>query len=216
MSDIDTIIDQYLQYLDGEAPEPTLDDLTPEERAEAHAQIRVLVALHRTGVPDPDDDPVARRFGFDRAGADIVIDGRRMARRRQERGLKLNELAAAVNRAGGTITTSALLRLEQQPHGAVPQATVTAIVAVLDTSLQDLEPADASADEAVERLRTLLASPRLEAKVAAWCAEHQRSQRDVGRHLEQRLLVGAAYRAEDLTEDALLEIVRAILAGLDP
>lgn len=215
INDIDDILAQYLQFLHGNAPEPNLARLNAAAREEALAQIDVLVALYRVGTPDSNDDPVARRFGFDRAGDDITIDGGRVKRLRKERALSLKELVDLVNRAGGDTSGSALLRIEQQPRAVLPQATVTAIVAALDTTLQELEVLeDSTIDVEVDRVRAFLASPRFEEEIATWCAAHDRRPREVRPHVEDRL-VGAAFRAEDQTDEVLLEIVRTILRGLE-
>ena len=76
---LDPIIDAHLRYLGGEGPAPDLTSLPDDIRQEAQARVALLEASWGTGLEPPADDPVGRRFGFDRVGQEIAVDGRRVA-----------------------------------------------------------------------------------------------------------------------------------------
>lgn len=209
---IDAIIDAYLAFLEGTRDAPTLNGLDPGERAEAAARIELLDALWGVGAPQqPLDDPVARRFGFDRAGQDITVNGTKIAALRKRRGIVLKDLAEMVNNGGGEVSTRALLDLEQRPAVPVSQRTASALAAALRASVADFE---AAATVEIDAVRAFLASAAFDELIASWAAEHHRKREPVRRDVSERMLA-AQFRAADVTAEQLLDIARAILRRLE-
>lgn len=210
---LDAIIDAHLRYLEGDGPAPDLTTLAPELRDEAIARVR-LVEASWGAIPDlPTEDPIARRFGFDRAGQTITVNGRRVAQLRKATGMGFDTLLGLVTAAGGDITAANLLRLEQNSSASVAQPTASAIVAALHTTLADIEPTTTSA--ATDRVRSFLSGPRFVDLIDDWANRHGRPTSEVRTTVTERLLA-VQYRAEDVTDEHLIEIVQTILDSLEP
>lgn len=209
---LDPIIDAHLRHLEGDGSAPDLTALPDDLREEAQARVALLDAMWGAQIIPPDDDPVARRFGFDRAGETIAIDGHRVAALRKTAGLNLAELLARVTAAGGDIVIGALFRLEQSDSTPLNQPTASALVAALDTTLAAIQ---ASAGIDLGAARAFLDSPAFYDLVDTWAAEHQR-ERDQVRSVVKERVLALQYRAEDLTTDHLSAIVETILDSLEP
>ncbi len=210
---LDAITDAYLAYLDGSAPAPSVDGLPADVRAEAAAHLALLDAMWGGGVSRRPlhDDPVARRFGFDRAGHDIEIDGRKVSALRKAAAIDLKDLTTMVNNGGGDTSTFALLQLEQSDAVAVPQRTASALAAALGVHLRDFE---APSDVDLDAIRTFLDSAAFDELIASWAAGHDREPEPVRRIVADRMLA-SQFRATDVTPDQLLAIARAILRTLE-
>ncbi len=209
---LDVIIDAHLRHLEGDGAAPDLTTLPDDIREEAQARLALLEAVWGAQVEPPVDDPVARRFGFDRASESIAIDGRRIATLRKSAGLNLAELLTLITTAGGTINAGDLFRLEQNSSSNVDQPTASALAAALGTPLADIE-AVGQVDMGV--VRAFLDSPAFHQMIDAWAAEHGVNSERAQRTVTERVLA-AQYRAAGVTVDQLLEIVRAILDTLEP
>ena len=209
---LDDIIDSHLRYLEGEGPAPVVSDLPEDLQVEATARIALLDVSWGVSLELPDDDPVARRFGFDRAGEEITVDGHRVASHRRSAGLDLKSLLALVERAGGRIGPGELYRLEQNTATVVDQPTASALVAALNVALIDIESAGQDGNP---RIRAFLAGPEFHYLVDDWAGTYGQDQIEVRNTVSRRVLA-AQYRAEDVTDDQLIEIVRAILETLEP
>lgn len=207
---IDTFVDSYMDYLDGMGDAPSLADLRPELRSEAAARARILEASSGALLEaDPTvQDVVARHFGFDRAGQPIAINGTRVAALRLELKLPLDEFVHQVQVAGGDQPLKFWFQAEKNPRIEVPQPTVTALAAVLRTAVESFE-AD---PDVVGAFAFELEG--LEAVVDSWAADHERDPQQTMERV-RRELVDAGYRADDVSEEQLLAIVRAILRGLE-
>lgn len=209
---LDAIIDDHLRYLEGDGPAPDLTTLAPELRDEAQARVQLLEAFWGASIEVPTEDPVARRFGFDRAGQAITIDGHRVAQLRKAARMDLDALLGLVTAAGGDITPGNLFRLEQNRSATVSQPVGSAIVAALHTTLAELETtADSPASDPMRRF---LSGPRFSDIIDDWAGRSGR-QVDEVRSLVTGKALAAQYRAEDVTDDHLAEIVQAILANLE-
>jgi hypothetical protein len=209
---LDSIIDAHLRYLEGDGPAPDLASLPEDLREEAEARVALFDAMWGAQVEPPVDDPVARRFGFDRAGEDIALDGHRVSALRKAAGYDLGELLARVTSAGGDINAGALFRLEQSASSLVAQPTASALVAALSTALADIE---ASTDIDSGAVRAFLDSPEFYELIDSWAADHHLERDEVCTVVTDRVLA-AQYRAEDVTVEQLTAIVRAILDTLEP
>jgi len=210
---LDAIIDAHLRFLEGDGPAPDLTTLTPDLRDEALVRVRLLEASWDSAVELPADDPVARRFGFDRAGEQITIDGRRVAQLRKAAGMDLNALHAMITAAGGDLTVGNLFNLEQNTTATVTQPVASAIVAALHTNLTELEVlADVPGTDPV---RQFLAGPRFAQLIDDWAGRFGRTVDEV-RNLVTPKVIAAQYRADGVTEDHLAAIVQTILDDLEP
>lgn len=209
---LDAIIDAHLRYLEGDGPAPDLAALAPEVRDEAYARVRLLEASWGAVVEVPAEDPVARRFGFDLAGQEITIDGRRVAQFRKAASMDLDVLLSLVTAAGGDITAGNLFRLEQNGSATVTQPVASAIVAALHTTLAELE---AVATPATDPVRLFLSGPRFADTIDDWAGRFGRQSSQVRAVVTGRVLA-LQYRAEDVSDDHLTEVVQAILDSLEP
>ncbi len=208
---LDALIDAHLHHLEGEAAAPDLADLPADLQAKATARIALLEACWGVSLEPPEEDPVARRFGFDRAGKAITIDGSRVASYRKATGIDLKELLARVETAGGRIAPGALYRLEQSRSTSLDQPTASALVAALKVALADIEAAGQSGPA---RIRAFLDGPPFHQLIDDWAGTYGRDRTEVRREVA-RQVVAAQYRAEDVTDDQLIEMVQAILETLE-
>lgn len=204
---LDDIITAYILFLDGEGPRPDLDRLTPEDRDEAAARIQLLDAAAASQTPAGAVDRLARTFGFDRQGTRITLSGPKFKRARQQRNLELKTIAADAAAAGAAIRTSDLLRLETSDGIPFDQETVTILVAILDTSLEEIE---SDFDHDMSQVQAFLNSSAFDAVLEEWLAEHDRDPVEIREQVTDRILA-ARFRAADVTEEQLLDFVRAIL-----
>ena len=209
---LDAIIDAHLRYLEGDGPAPDLAALAAELRAEAHARVRLLEASWGAAVEVAAEDPVARRFGFDRAGQEVTIDGRRVAQLRKAAGMELDALLGRVTAAGGNITAGNLFRLEQNSSATVTQPIASAIVAALHTTLAELETAEHPASNPVY---LFLSGPRFADIIDDWARRFGGQSSEVRAVVTDKVLA-VQYRAEDVSDDHLAEVVQAILDSLVP
>lgn len=210
---LDVIIGVHLRYLEGDGPAPDFTTLAPELRNEAQARVQVLEAAWGASIEVPTEDPVARRFGFDRSGQVIAIDGRRIAQLRKAARMDLNVLLGLITAAGGEISAGNLFRVEQNRAATVSQPVASAIVAALHTTLAEIETTDGGPES--DPMRVFLSGPRFSDIIDDWARRFSR-QVDEVRSLVAGRALAAQYRAEDVTDDHLAEIVRAILASLEP
>lgn len=207
------IIEAQLAHLEGTGPPARLDDLPEPLRSEARARITMLNAMWgaKRPAPTPGNDPIARRFGFERAGQSLSVDGKKVRRLRQAAKIELKEFALMVNTAGGAITTAELLRLEQAASTRVQQRTASALAAALKSPLAAFE-ADSTAGE--HAFRAFLDSPQFDEMLFAWATENSADAEATRTVVESRLL-SAQFRAEGVSNDQLEEAVRAILRSLE-
>lgn len=210
---LDAIIDAHLRHLEGDGPAPDLVTLAPELRDEAQARIRLLEASWGAVLEVPTEDPVARRFGFDRAGQTITVNGRRVAQLRKGTGMAFDTLLGLVTAAGGDITAAKLFRLEQNSSADVAQPTASAIVAALHTTLADIETTTTSA--ATDPVRLFLSGRRFADIIDDWAGRFGRPASEVRTIVTERVLA-VQYRANDVTDEHLIEIVQTILDSLEP
>jgi hypothetical protein len=210
---LDAIVDAHVRYLEGDGPAPDLSTLAPELRDEALARVQLLEASWGAVLEVPSEDPVARRFGFDRAGQTITVNGRRVAQLRKATGMEFDTLLGLVTAAGGDITAAILFRLEQNSSADVAQPTASAIVAALQTTLADIETTTTST--ATDPVRLFLSSPRFAEIIDDWAYRFGRLASEVRITVTKRVLA-VQYRAEDVTDEHLTEIVQTILHSLEP
>lgn len=209
--ELEQFIEDYLSYLDGTTLEPNPDLLSEGNRGAAHDYVRILEHATGTMVPvDLADDEVARRLGFDRAGVDIDIDGTRVRVLRQATGLVLKDLAAQVNAAGGSVTTAELLKVERSTAYPMAQPTVSALAAVLQADVAAFE----STSDEVDELRKLLDSPEFDRVIAEWAEQHGSDTSEIRSRVHREVLA-VQFRAESVSPEHLMEIVKAILDALE-
>lgn len=214
ISEIDDIIEEYLRYLDGHGDRPNLDGLSPEDRAVAAERIELIDALRLPPLPDPEDDPIARALGFDRPNEIFVVNGRTIAARRSEIGLKVSQLVKMITNAGGTITRQALFRLEQDTAAEIDQPLASALAAALEVPISRFEIPH-MAGQRPNRIQQIMEMPSAREEIFGWAKLHGRDVVSTRRLVQQRLSA-TRFRADDeLDEPSALELVRAVLAALE-
>jgi cupin superfamily acireductone dioxygenase involved in methionine salvage len=105
-----------------------------------------------------------------------------------------------------------LLKVESSKTTALDQELATVLVGVLDTTVAAIE------DDHVQEMdvvRVFLASPFFDQLIAQWAAEHEPDADDVKQLVRDRVLA-IHYRAQDVTEEQLADLVRVILRSLEP
>ena len=208
---IQSFISSYLLYLDGEGQQPDLEELDPDDRAEAAARVRLLDAVRPSPSPEGALDRIARQFGFDRAGTRITVSGARFKAARQRRKLDLKTIAGAATAAGAPIRTNDLLNLETKGDMPLDQEVVSVLVAILDTTLAEIE---SDFTDEMNTARAFLAGPRFDELLAGWLADNDYDPNELRRVVSDRVLA-THLRAEDVVEAQLVELVRAILRSLE-
>lgn len=210
---LDDLVEGFLAHLEGEGPPPDLTDLTSDVRAEAEARFEMLRAAQGVlaGSSGSGAGRIAARFGLDRAGQQIEIAGAKVKRLRMSKKLQLADVALGVQKSGVTLSSAQLFRIETAVALPLDQPIVTALVAVLNCSVADLETVDTSD---LSPVRAFLNSPEFHDLIASWAAEHDQDAESIARRAGEQLLA-AHYRAQDVTDEQLREILRAILRKLD-
>lgn len=210
---IEAYITSYLLYLDGDGERPDLSDLEAAEREEVSARIRLLDVARgdRSEATTGAMNRIAKRFGFDRTGTRIAISGARFKAVRQQSQRDLKGIAAAATAAGAPIRTSDLLKVENARATLLDQELVSVLVAVLRTSLAAIE-GESTDDASV--VHTFLAGPLFSQLIAEWAGAGDLDPDDVRNTVTGRVLA-THYRAEDIAEKQLVDLVRAILRSLE-
>lgn len=210
---LDEILDAFLAHRRGDGPRPDLTRFSPEIRREAEARLSLLGAAHATliGASSSGAERIAARFGLDRPGEQIDIAGAKVKRIRMSHKRDLAEIAGAVQEAGVVLSSAQLFRIETSAVSPVAQPIVTALVAVLDCSVADLEAMD-STD--LSPVRAFINSPEFHELIKSWVADRGGDAESVARRAGDQLLA-AHYRAEDVTIEHFRDILRAILWKLD-
>jgi hypothetical protein len=210
---LDDLVEGFLAHLEGEGPPPYLTDLTSDVRAEAEARFEMLRAAQGVlaGSSGSGAGRIAARFALDRAGQQIEIAGAKVKRLRMSKKLQLADVALGVQKSGVTLSSAQLFRIETTVALPLDQPIVTALVAVLNCSVADLETVDTSD---LSPVRAFLNSPEFHDLIASWAAEHDQDAESTARRAGEQLLA-AHYRAQDVTDEQLREILRAILRKLD-
>lgn len=88
---------------------------------------------------------------------------------------------------------------------------VVILVAILNTSVDAVE--DAFSEE-MTAMHTFLDGPRFEAMIADWSSEFGRDI-DQTRTIVRDGALATQYRAKDITEDQIADLIRAILRSLE-
>jgi hypothetical protein len=210
---LDDLVEGFLAHLEGEGPPPDLTDLPSDVRAEAEARFEMLRAAQGVlvGSSGSGAGRIAARFGLDRAGQQIEIAGAKVKRLRMSKKLQLADVALGVQKSGVTLSSAQLFRIETAVALPLDQPIVTALVAVLNCSVADLETVDTSD---LSPVRAFLDSPEFRELIESWAAEHDLDAESTARLAGEQLLA-AHYRAQDVTDEQLREILRAILRNLD-
>lgn len=211
---VDEAFAAYLEYLDGTGPEPDVSTLDPAERAEYERDVATAHALSASTYEPPplEEDPIAIRFGFNRAGSDTNLSGPRLREARKDAGLSVEQLATALTDAGQSRSTAEVFRLEQAATTEVTIAFLGVLAAVLDISVADLEAPDS---RPVSDFRAFLASDAFDAfdaEIARWAREHHTDVAEL-RTAAQRELAGASFRNAQHSPEQWLALLRAFLEG---
>ena len=206
------IFESFLAFLDGQGPEPDLARFDPAERARISRQLEILRDDHGVlaAMPDLVDDPVFAALGFDRAGADVELDGAKVARARKRLHLDIGDIAERMHNAGSTRAVRDLFQLERTGSATWPQPDATALVAALRVSLSDIEGSDAR----LSPMRQFLQSEVFGQSVREWAHAHS-TDYDLARRRASSELLAANFRGEEhVNSQALEELLRVVLEDM--
>ena len=210
---LDDLVEGFLAHLQGGGPPPDLTDLPSDVRSEAEARFEMLRAAHGVLIDSSGSGAgrIAARFGRDRAGQKIEIAGAKVKRARMSKKLQLADVAREVQKSGVELSSAQLFQIETAAALPLDQPIVTALVAVLNCSVADLEMVDTSD---LSSVRAFIDSAEFHELIASWAAEHDLDAQTTARRAGAHLLA-AHYRAQEVTREQLREILRAILRKLD-
>ncbi|MDP9332007.1 MAG: helix-turn-helix domain-containing protein [Actinomycetota bacterium] len=208
---VDEAFAAYLEYLDGTGAEPDVSTLDSAERAEYERDVATAHALSASTYEPPplEEDPIAIRFGFNRAGSDTNLSGPRLREARKDAGLSVEQLATALTDAGQSRSTAEVFRLEQAATSEVTVAFIGVLAAVLDVAVADLEASDS---RLVSDFRAFLASDAFDAEIERWAREHHADVAEL-RSAARRELAGASFRNAQHSPEQWLALLRAFLEG---
>lgn len=205
------IFESYLAFLDGEGEEPVLDAFEPALRAQISRQFAILRDGHGVlaVMPNLVDDPVFAALGFDRAGADVEVDGVKVARARKRLNLDIGEIAERMHNAGSTLSVRDLFQLERG-SARLPPPDATALVAALRVSLSDIEGSDAS----LSPVRQFLRSEVFGQLIREW-ADARSADYDLATRRASSQLLAANFRGVEHVNFSTLEnLLRVVLEDM--
>ena len=210
---LDDLVEGFLAHLQGGGPPPDLTDLPSDVRSEAEARFEMLRAAHGVLVDSSGSGAsrIAARFGLDRAGQKIEIAGAKVKRAGMSKKLQLADVAGEVQKSGVELSSAQLFQIETAAATPRP-ANFTALVAVLNCSVADLEMVDTSD---LRSVRAFIDSAEFHELIASWAAEHDLDAQTTAGPRSGAHLLAAHYRAQEVTREQLREILRAILRKLD-
>jgi hypothetical protein len=139
-------VDRYLAYLIDDENEPNINELDEMQRAAALQRLRVLDVLEPEPPPTPtpiEDDPIAKRFGFDRSAATMTISSAALKDAARGADIPFSELAKKLTAGGRPTQARDLLRLTNGVTADVDRDLATRFAAILKTSVDALEAAPA-------------------------------------------------------------------------
>ncbi|MCZ7537467.1 MAG: hypothetical protein M5T61_17215 [Acidimicrobiia bacterium] len=202
-------VDRYLAYLTGAHDEPDIGLLDESQRAAALRQLRALELLDEPEpypMPPIEEDPVAKRFGFDRTEPTITISTAALREAASSAGVPFSELAQRLTTGGRPTRPAELLRLTNTPTVNVERDLAARFAAILRTTVGALEAAGSG--RATPTLDDYLALEEAQTLIEELAAELGISFETIeGRSRE---LVGAA-AFRNYTNDAWREaLVRAL------
>jgi hypothetical protein len=137
-------VDRYLAYLTGTDDAP---DITLLDESQRTAALQRLHALELLDEPEPypmppvEDDPVAKRFGFDRTELTITISTAALKEAASRAGVPFSELAQRLTAGGRPTRPAELLRLTNTVTADVERDLAARFAAILHTTVRDLEAA---------------------------------------------------------------------------
>lgn len=138
-------VDRYLASLTEGGDEPDLDALEEPLRSLALQYLRALDLLdadEEYPMPALADDPIARRFGWDRPARTIRISTAALKESARAAGMQLSELAEKLTVAGRPTQPKDLLRLVRDATATIDSDLAARLAAILDTSVPELAAAN--------------------------------------------------------------------------
>lgn len=140
------------------------------------------------------------------SGHEIQIDGEKVVQARKAAGIDLKELLARLNNSGSALTGRQLFQIERERSISLGQFEASALVAALETRLDDIR----TDDSLVNELRAFLESDEFEHRIREWASERGRDV-DATRTYAQRELQSINRRASDVHSSQLMELLEAVL-----
>jgi hypothetical protein len=216
---LSAFVSAYLAHKEGLGPKPGVEDLPPELRQEASDILRIVDATWGTAanIPALEDDPVAQALGFVRRPAssqqvqEIPVSGSKVVQARKRLGLKLSDVAAALNAKGIATQGNWLFKLEGAIAMSLPVGTADALARVLRTDITSLATQDT--DE-VGQFAVWLYSADFEAEVGVWAEEQARDPRPLVEAARGRLLTAVKRSSGEGARQQWVAMLRAVLEEL--
>lgn len=204
-------LDAYMDYLaDESAGMPNLADLDPRDRGDAKRQAHLTSELWgRQAAPRTEgSSTVAAFLGFDQIDSNVSISGPALKAARRSAGQTVSELARQLAALGWAVSAAEIGELETGKRLEVPGASVPLLVALLGISAIDLVVDDDAPVDALLRME------QVQAAVAAAAIRLGRTIDEVVSALRPQL-ASAQFRERDRQEGELVEIVEALLDGME-
>ncbi len=203
---------RYIAYLAGERETaPGLDGLDEAERPRAAEVCAALAAAWRAAELDPpplEQDPLAVSLGLV-ADPSRPLDGSALASLRKRTGLRVSELAERLQGRGWTCRTADVFSWEGQASAAVPPAIITALAEELDVAIEQLVGQQTRPSAAIAAATS---TERFHVAARRWASLLGLGGEEKGATaLQQLMLAGVARRGEELTAEAWLDAIDALI-----
>jgi hypothetical protein len=215
---ITDLIDEYLQHLEGDSPEPDLDGLDPEVQAAARKAFRAADAAWRseTDIPPFREDPVAIALGFVKPKASdqpITLVGSSIASARRRRGLKATQLAGQLRSFGLDVSTNWLFTIEGAKAMDVSESIAAALAKALQVEITTLSISGANE---LDEFTAWLYSDDFDAEVADWRSrqDSETPMGDLAAKARSRLLVAAKRGGGEGSRPQWIAMLHAVLQDL--
>lgn len=208
---IEEWLDRYIDYLAGATPKvPSLIDLDANDRPEARRMAATVSELWGRNASPLTTGPsvVAAALGFDQIDNDVSIAGPRLKSARRSAGFTVSALSRELCALGWSVTAAELGEFETGKRLDVPGSSIPLLVALLDLDATQL------IQGSTVPVDGLLAVDRVRAVIKATSERLSLTLDEVTLYLRPRL-AAAQYRKRDSQEDDLVEIVEAILDGME-
>jgi hypothetical protein len=135
-------VDRYLAFLTEGGDEPNLDALEEPLRGQALQYLRALDLLdadEEYPMPALADDPIARKFGWDRPDETVTISTAALKQATQSAGMSAQQLAQKLTAAGKPTRLEDLLRFAKGTTATIDSDLAARLAAILHTSVPSLE-----------------------------------------------------------------------------
>ena len=211
-----TVIERYVSFLAGEAPEPHLDDLPEEERRLARNICHDLAAAWNVGTLEPpplERDPLAISLGLVSDPA-RPLDGPALKHARQRAGQTVSTLASRLRERGWPTRTGDVYTWERQNAALVPPAVISALAEELGVAETRLVGAPVQPSAIIA---AVMQTSKFATLARRWAAAIGLGDGGQGAAaLQQLMLVGVVRRGGDLDVEHWLRALEALVQAREP